>query len=64
MCVPLDAAVTPCNAFNLYVSPQVLLRLEINAAAGMCRASVRAGSPQLVASVVQLVHSQLAAPGA
>jgi hypothetical protein len=40
------------------------MRLEINAAAGMCRASVRAFSAELVSSVVGLVHSQLATPGA
>ena len=42
----------------------VLMRLEINAAAGMCRASVRAASAELCASVAALVASQLAAPGA
>lgn len=42
----------------------VLMRLEINAAAGMCRTSVRAISAELVSSVVGLVESQLAVPGA
>eukprot|EP00967_Tisochrysis_lutea_P114774 scaffold183272_cov30-Tisochrysis_lutea.AAC.2 len=42
----------------------VLMRLEVNAAAGMCRASVRAMNSDLISSVLQLVQSQLAAQGA
>jgi len=39
----------------------VLMRLEVNASAGMCRASVRTSSPEATASIMQLVMSQLVA---
>nr|ALD47967.1 adaptor protein complex 2 subunit alpha [Emiliania huxleyi] len=40
----------------------VLMRLEVNAAAGMCRASVRASDAGLATAVAQIVQSHLAAP--
>uniref|UniRef100_A0A7S4F9F0 AP-2 complex subunit alpha n=1 Tax=Chrysotila carterae TaxID=13221 RepID=A0A7S4F9F0_CHRCT len=43
-------------------SSSVLMRLEVNAQAAMCRASVRASSPAIVATVMKLVLSQLGTP--
>mmetsp|Transcript_40767 Transcript_40767/g.67711 ORF Transcript_40767/g.67711 Transcript_40767/m.67711 type:complete len:987 (-) Transcript_40767:172-3132(-) len=42
----------------------VLMRLEVNSAAGMCRASMRASSGELVSLLTKLVIAQLGTPSA